>query len=924
MGATNRFQLLVESQSKGEAEISRLNSVVNKLAADIEKANKRIAVSSTGAQREFSSSASKIAKDASVTGSTIQNSLSSPLQTLTAKLSGGTGAMALFAGGVAGITVGIGAAGISLKSFVQEASEAAFEIRGLSASTGLTIGATDKLRAVAKLSGFDIRNLQEAALDLSQALKDTSGQGETSRRLLRQLGISAYETTGQTRSLGDVFTDVLGKLAKVENITDRVNLSRVLGGEDAAKKSQLLISQYDELNRKAVQLGFGARDGLLKSLEESNRELKLIDLQWESLKAKFAEKIAPITVTILTRVLKLADGDLSALPGAAFQREAQLAQDEVLSKAFPSIDGSFLGRFQPTAKPFETRLAEQERLGASFRSGQLGSEDGIKLRLTQIAKDRAELALRLSSGSLSSSTFKELSGKLYAFTAEQLALDRQLAFIAKARAGAELIIDTSIGAPGVPKAGVPTLGPRRGRDGFLILPGTSLGAFVSREEDRSKFASSTVDPSARVAGQQAKDKRDRELNESFARRFVEFEERKVELLTGPGGELAAINQIYELKKAGLEQELQYGTEIFNLSERRLQIEQERTLSILNLQRQRRDEARGLASDFVGSIQGGDPKSFFRQQGGRLINQVGTNVLTGTFQRVQSTLGRFGASTGLGSLLGGTILDPANATPLDKTAAATERTAVATERIAASVSGGIPGTGGSLRGFDAIRALGPASGFTGGFSSTLGQITGGAASVLSPGGLFAGLRPDGSIQLGNGRATTAQGLGLNTTASRTANVAGSIAALGAGTLTAIRGFQQGGLSGITQGITASLGTAALIPGPQQPFIAAAAATAALVSMLLPDPKKARDRAINRQLEDAYYAEASPLAYNFDQMGYGYDTNKRGDMRQDVTIVVQTMDARSFADNREMITDAVRQSVYEGHSLNRAMRETLMAA
>ena len=118
-------------------------------------------------------------------------------------------------------------------------------------------------------------------------------------------------------------------------------------------------------------------------------------------------------------------------------------------------------------------------------------------------------------------------------------------------------------------------------------------------------------------------------------------------MTGPGGELEAIEKIYALKNAGLDQELQYGNEIFDLTQRRLQIEQERTLSILNLQRQRRDEARGLASDFVGSLQSGDPSSFFKQQGGRLINQIGTNALTGTFQRVQSTLGGIGAASGFG-------------------------------------------------------------------------------------------------------------------------------------------------------------------------------------------------------------------------------------------------------------------------------------
>lgn len=915
MAATNRFQLLVESQSKGEAEIARLNSVVNKLASDIEKANAKISASSTSASRSQSEAIKRAAKDTQAGSAAMSTSLSS------------------FAGGALAAYASVQTLATGFQSIVRASGEAALEIKSLSLSTGLTISQSDKLRASAILTGFDIRNLKEAALDLSVALKDTGGQGDQTRQLLKQLGVSAFDATGRTRPLNAVLLETFDALSKVEDVTARVNLSRVLGGEDAAKNVQPLLAGYREANQLAEQLGFGTRDGLLKALDESNKQLRAFDLQWEVIKSKLAQQIAPIVIPFLVKVSAAAGGDLNALgsliPGTGTVRDLGTAFGQQERERFgfgsgaDTITGAGVisGRL-PTAPLGLTDFSTGSQLAARFRGG-AGGPEAMKIRLDQIAKDRAGMVSQLSSGALNESTFNTVQSGLARLDAEQRAINKQLAFIERARALGEIQIDSSslvdvnIGAS-ISTRRVPSL---RGR--ATSLP--DLPEFVARESDIAVANPyNDLGMSARAAAEFQKEQQSRQRNIQFLGQELAFQERKIDLLTGPGGEIAAINRIAELRLAALESELQLGGDLFDLNERRMQVEEDRSIRLLELQVRRRSEAAGLASDFVDSIQAGDPTSFFRQQGGKLINQVGTNALTGTFQRVQSTLGRFGASTGLGSLLGGTILDPANATPLDKTAAATERTANATERIAASVSGGIPGTGGSLRGFDPIRALGPASGFTGGFSSTLGQITGGAASVLAPGGLFAGLRPEGSIQLGNGRATTALGLGLGGTAARTANVAGSIAALGAGTLTAIRGFQQGGLSGITQGITASLGTAALVPGPQQPFIAAAAATAALVSMLLPDPKKARDRAINRQLEEAYYAEASPLAYNFDQMGYGYDTNKRGDMRQDVTIVVQTLDAKSFSDNRDLITDAVRQSVYEGHALNRAMRETLLAA
>ncbi len=932
MPATDRYQLLVESQTRGEAEVRRFSDALSKLADTVQRKNQQTATGAATMQRSVSTSLDKIQKDAESTGNSLKQTLANPLQAVSDKFLSGAGGASKFAGAAAGIAVGIGLASGALKTFIQEVSETALEVKSLSLSTGLTIGQADKLRAAANLTGFDIRNLKEAALDLSVALKDTGGQGDQTRQLLKQLGVSAFDASGKTRPLNVVLLETFDALSKVQDVTTRVNRSRVLGGADAAKSVQPLLAGYREANRLAEELGFGTRDGLLKALDDSAKQLRAFDLQWEIIKGKLAEKISPIIVPILLKVSRLASGDTSALPGAAFQAEAQAADDQLFSRMFPSIGAESLQGLRPGVPNLgDGGLSAGQKLSESFRSGLTGTEDGMKLRLEALGKERAQLTAQLSSGSLNESSFKSLKQQLARVTAEQVGLDRQLAFLAKARAGAELVVDSqtlidlNIGQE-IRTKRVPSL---------FKTSAPNLPEFVSTEADRDA-ANPFNDKGmgARAAGQAEADKRERELNVAFARQFVQFEQERINLLTGPGGELDAINKIYELKKAGLEQELQYGTEIFDLTERRLQIEQERTLSILNLQRQKRDEARGLASDFVGSIQAGNPRNFFREQGGRLINQVGTNLLTGPFQRIQSTLGGIGAASGLGGLLRGTLLDPSNAKPIDRVATATERTAAASEKTAAALTGrsiggiSIPGAGVSLPGgFDAIRALGPASGFTGGFTRGVNGVGAGLTSVIAPGGLFAGLRSsEGSIALGNGAATTTFGLGLESKSARVANVAGSIAAVGAGALTAYRGFKQGGLAGISQGITATLGTAALIPGPQQPFIAAAAATAALVSMLIPDPKQARDKQIDREINAALFEDQTPMAYNLDRLGRGFDSNKLGQVRNmgNLTVVIQALDSKSVYDARESIADAVRGAMIDGHGINRTAQEVVLAA
>ena len=905
MAATQRFQLVVEAQARGDAELARLSATVNKLTDELARANKKIADDAVRNQVRYSDAMKRMQGDA-------EKSIGGASKATSDGAAGlGRYATAALATYAAVKTVAAG-----FDAFVRGAGEAALEIKSLALSTGLTINQADKLRAAANLTGFDIRNLKEAALDLSVALKDTGGQGDQTRQLLKQLGVSAYTSTGQTRQLNDVLLETFDALSKVQDTTQRVNLSRVLGGEDAAKNVQPLLAGYREANQLAEQLGFGTREGLLKALDDSNKQLRAFDLQWEIIKGKLAEKISPVIVPILLRVSRIASGDTSALPGAAFGKGAQDAENEVLAKIFPTLDGgAALSRLAPSVPGLDTGgLTAGAAMSDRFRRGQLGGEDGIKARLEQIGKERAGIVSSLASGSLSKSAFELQSKELSRITAEQLALNKQIEFLQKARAGAELVVNSSdlinanIGA-GITVGRVPSL---RGR--ATSLP--DLPEFVSTQADRNAFDASNpgADQAATSAElQRQKDQRERELNTSYARSFLQFEERKIEMITGPGGELAAIEKIYDLKKAGLEQELEFGTEVFNLTERRLQIEQERTIAILNLQRQRRDEARGLASDFVGSFQDGRPQDFFRQQGGRLLNQIGTNALTGTFQRVQGTLGRIGAASGLGGLLSGTILDPANATPIDKNTLATERNTAALER-----SNGGGAAGGGISGM--LGKLGLPTGVLSGAGANPLIFSAANKSAVTPAPGFIGLGTTESgavVPLGGGISKTARGVGI----------AGAVAG---GAIGAYTQFKAGGAQGALNGTSALAGAAGSIlalsgvTGPAAPILAGVALGLQGIAMILGDPKKKRDAQIDQRVSDAYYGETAPMAYSMDRLGRSYDTNKRGDMRTvPVQININALDSKSISDNRESIADAVRLAVYEGHGINRAMQEAVLA-
>jgi hypothetical protein len=918
MAATSKFQLLVESQTRGEAEIARLSATVNKLSADLEKANRKMASDAAAAQQRFSEAMGKMRQDSERTGRGVKQSSDE-----------GGAALSSYARAALVAYAGVKTLSGGFQSLIRETGEAALEIKSLSLSTGLSVNQADKLRAAANLTGFDIRNLKEASLDLSVALKDTGGQGDQTRKLLQQLGVTAFTSAGQTRPLNEVLLDTFDALSKIQDTTTRVNLSRVLGGEDAAKSVQPLLAGYQEANRLAEQLGFGTREGVLRALEESNRQLKAFDLQWEIIKGKLAEKIAPVVVPILLAVSNESTGNQ-----ASALLRGQISAPQFLLDAVGGArlnEDGLRGALAPKVPGGLTDFSSGTQLAARFRGGQSGTVESFRARLETIGKERQDLIAKLSSGSLGQDAFAKANQQLARLTAEQFSIDASITQIERARQGAQItvnstdLINANIGA-GIITPRPPTLR-RRGPDGFLLPEGAG-STFITNQADIAGANPDSGLFSTRAALENRKMQDERQRNLAFVQQELQFQERRIELLTGPGGEAAAINKIAELRRAALEQEQQLGAEIFNLRERQLQIEEDRALQLLAIQRQRRDENRALTSDFVGSIQAGRGGDFFRQQGSRLVNQIGTNALSPFVDRLSGTLGTIGGASGLGGLLRGTLFDPANATPVDKNTAATERNTAAIER---STGGGlVPGVAGGGKLSSLLGVFGSdTNGLTGTGSLRLpagiGRFSAGTGSVATA-GLFAGLSgEERSVALTPGFATTASSLGLTTRSGRIGNNIGSAVALASAGFGAVDGFRRGGVGGNLQGVASVLGGLSLIPGPQQPFFVAGSVLAAGFAAALPNPKLRRGRQLDQLLDSSLYAGADPMAFDFDQVGRSYDTNKRGDIRAmpNLTVNINALDAGSVMDSREMIADAVRAAMIDGHGINRTAQEVVLA-
>jgi hypothetical protein len=188
----------------------------------------------------------------------------------------------------------------------------------------------------------------------------------------------------------------------------------------------------------------------------------------------------------------------------------------------------------------------------------------------------------------------------------------------------------------------------------------------------------------------------------------------------------------------------------------------------------------------------------------------------------------------------------------------------------------------------FAANGPlASLSTPGTSSTFGQFGQGVASVMSGNGLEAATAT-GSYGLGGANSPTES---VYTQIGAGVGLAG---ATYAGVTTALKDFSKGGGQGISAGIGAIAGTAALYdPEPiSHMILSSVAAVSSIVSSLFGDPKQERQAAINHELQNDSYnstgyidshgnfvpgSEPKSISYYGASTGASYDTNFQGGIR-----------------------------------------------
>lgn len=1014
MGATDKYQLIVESVSRGDAELRRLEQVINKLADTTERSQKRSADSYTRTSKQAGDAASS--QEASV--KRIIDSVESGSHRIR------NGVLAISAGVIATKQVFDGLSGsvdkftaATLRSdaalsrtlatyrLTRLASSAAFGVRALAGTAG-TIGVGLAVEAVIRNARAQAEKVQAASLSAATTGNSFGGAYALNR---------ASSLTGRDLGFlgGRSPEDVAGLNARLSGIADPIERATVavnLFGKDAAAALTGIDDRLARQVKRAEELGAAldgpTREGL-QGMSDFFRNFHPFDDLSDGLKnflergkidlAKFAVQVG----RTVKQAAKDSAGFVNVLgPDAEFSGEKQgigptsekRVRDEITTVEQAILDsrkslaerlsgrdtGGFIqgspaqvgligpasaaiASFQNSARGLGLALSESEsRLSRMRKLFSEATQDQRGLLSEQIVQETKAQGV-IESRIKALETEKSLREKILA---QQSEFDREFgSFSGKIlNAPSKGLLDE------ITQRGV-AIRDGRSKDLTASQIGRIGGLFDQREINRGKdaefdringalneggafrvsqranaalglpdfFAGANPDPNAGKGLAEFKgildrnDERDRSRRLQTNQQELAFLSRKLELLAGPGGERAAIEEIAKLKLAALQEEAAVSLENFNVRDRQNQIERDRVISILELQKKQRDagrEATGRTFDALVSGGSGGLGALVKSVGLSQVRTIAQNAGEKLTTGAGGFLGRIGAASGLGKFLGGTAFDPQNAgSPLQT---ATDANTVATNANTAALMGrsiaGAAGVGGILSAF--------------GRSNPAAFIPASTAAFTPAGGLPLSYTGGGSFDAVTNRAAgtrnlqlagLSSGVQLNTSPGISAlNKGVGYAGAGlAGVLGAVNGFKAGGAQGKLSafssiaGAGASIIALAGISGPAAPILAGIGLALAATAALIGDPKKNRDKALDRLVSGSRFDETQPLDYAFDTRGGGFDYNSRGDLRSmPINLTINALDSRSILERGEDIASAVRDAMYSGHSINRAAQEVVL--
>lgn len=891
--AVERFSLQLDAKTSGLDDAKRLEDTLNRVLGLAEKSKsagdaiRGATDRATASNAQFGQSVAQFIRDPLGSASTAAEGFVTKL-----------GPMGLALGGAATAAL---AAGAALTSWIKDTGDAAEKILNLSITTGLGAKEVQLFKGALELSGASIEDLEKASIKLNQQLADTGPAGQKARKSLVDIGVSIYDTNGKLKEAGPLLLDLSRGLSSVG---DRAERDRI-GVDLLGKSFRALIPAFTELGSNVEILrrdGYGIDGKTLQKADELADKLTRIS-------NLLGQNVTLAKAFIGTFAGPVFDAILAPPPSTPWRGPTTSTNDPRIGAGFiESVFGVAGGARAPGAA--SSRLLSSLAGGASIESqrqqlSDIRTElDSQRLKVRQLA-DNPDITEAAATREIAA--LKNLESQYKSLEATIEAAEKAKREFEKLNALGTFTLTDQFFAFGATRT--PSL--RRGAERQFPAGGSTIT--VSEADiaaaNAGSLAASGAQNKAFGAGLLDAQSQALKLRIEASRESLAFETERIKLLTGPGGELAAIKAIADLRLQGAQQELQITGDLKAFDQQRLQIERDRQLEALRFAKERDDRNRQTGGQVFDALLAGGAGirqfttglglGFGRQIFGNGFAELARGT-TGLLQLPGQT-GADGRPNFLGRVLAGTPFG------IDPTKAALDLNTLATQANTAALLGQSVGGG-------TISTLlgGPSSIFGGAGSNPLiFSAAGRSSGIIGADGLPLGIAGQG---LGLGNPNFGLSLGQKI------GIAGGIA--GGGLLVA-SGIKQGGLAGAFDAGAGGLGalagilTLAGVSGPAAPIVAGVALALQLGKQFLPDKRKSRAREIERLVNGSATDLGDTIGIDTDFSRGGTLANTKGGI-----VVIQNInaaDSKSFLDRRDDIAAAVSQAIDEGNS---RLREGIM--
>lgn len=198
------------------------------------------------------------------------------------------------------ITTAIGAALVKTADYADE-------LLDLTEITGMTSDTLQELEYVSLAVGVDFNKLADAAQMFTAKLPRLLKEGGTASNVLKQLGVSVYDSNGKIRSMNDIFPELIKKLQSVENVTLRNAMAQQILGKDLGALAPVLgisADEFDRLRQAAHDSGSVMSDDSLNAAGDLKAEMSLLGKQFQILYMNMAVDFIPVIRDSLFPIIK--------------------------------------------------------------------------------------------------------------------------------------------------------------------------------------------------------------------------------------------------------------------------------------------------------------------------------------------------------------------------------------------------------------------------------------------------------------------------------------------------------------------------------------------------------------------------------------------------------------------------------------------